>query len=107
MGLTGLGAAVTFIPRPVTIGFTSGIALRGATQIKDFLCLHTGELPSLFIARMRVLASHLNSIDWPTCAIACASLVIVIFWRRLTKRAPGSIVALIFGRFSRRRCPSD
>src|SRR6267142_1033010 len=56
MGLTGLGTAVKFIPRPVTIGFTNGIAiLIASTQIKDFLGLQTGEVPSAFIPRMQLL----------------------------------------------------
>ena len=56
MGLTGLGAAVRFIPRPVTIGFTNGIALLiASTQIKDFLGLRTGDVPSAFVPRMTVL----------------------------------------------------
>src|SRR6202047_3077601 len=55
MGLTGLGTAVKFIPRPVTIGFTNGIAvLIASTQIKDFLGLQIGALPSEFVARMSV-----------------------------------------------------
>src|ERR1700730_10165451 len=56
MGLSGLGRAVEFIPRPVTIGFTNGIAvLIASTQIKDFLGLNTGagEVPSAFVARMK------------------------------------------------------
>src|SRR5271165_4206347 len=98
MGLTGLGAAVKFIPRPVTIGFTNGIALLiASTQIKDFLGLRTGEIPSVFLARMRVLIASLHSIDWLTCALASTSLAIVILLPRFTKRVPGSIVALIFG----------
>jgi SulP family sulfate permease len=53
MGLTGLGAAVKFIPRPVTIGFTNGIALLiASTQIKDFLGLKTPDVPSAFIPRL-------------------------------------------------------
>ena len=92
MGVTGLGAAVKFIPRPVTIGFTNGIALLiASTQIKDFLGLRTGEIPSVFIARMRVLMASIHSIDWRTCAMACASLAIVIFWPRLTKRVPAPL----------------
>src|SRR5947209_4135047 len=56
MGATGLGTAVKFIPRPVTIGFTNGIAvLIASTQIKDFLGLQTGAVPSDFTGRMRVL----------------------------------------------------
>ncbi len=56
MGLTGLGAAVRFIPRPVVIGFTNGIAvLIAATQIKDFFGLRIGAVPSEFLPRMKVL----------------------------------------------------
>src|ERR1700723_1514595 len=61
MGVTGLGAAVRFIPRPVTIGFTNGIALLiASTEIKDFLGLKTGDVPSAFVARMAVLFAHLG-----------------------------------------------
>jgi SulP family sulfate permease len=77
MGLTGLGRAVEFIPRPVTIGFTNGIAvLIASTQIKDFLGLNTGagEVPSAFIARMKVLAASAGTVDLPTVAVAVASL---------------------------------
>src|SRR5258708_31927619 len=56
MGATGLGTAVKFIPRPVTIGFTNGIAvLIASTQIKDFLGLRTGAVPSEFVGRIQVL----------------------------------------------------
>src|SRR5438270_2601102 len=61
MGLTGLGSAVKFIPRPVTIGFTNGIALLiASTQIKDFLGLRTGPLPGAFVPRMKILLENLN-----------------------------------------------
>ena len=57
MGLTGLGAAVRFIPRMVVIGFTNGIAiLIASTQIKDFFGLRTGAVPSEFLPRMKLLA---------------------------------------------------
>ncbi len=59
MGLTGLGSAVKFIPRPVIIGFTNGIALLiASTQIKDFLGLKTGAVPSEFLARIKLLVAH-------------------------------------------------
>src|ERR1700689_2404673 len=65
MGLTGLGAAVKFIPRPATIGFTNGIALLiASTQIKDFLGLRTGDVPSAFVPRMAVLFGHIGTISW-------------------------------------------
>src|SRR5947209_10234311 len=96
MGLTGLGAAVKFIPRPVTIGFTNGIALLiASTQIKDFLGLRTGEAPSSFLPRMAVLAGHLGTISWRALTVSMASLAIVILLPRLTKRIPGSIVAMV------------
>jgi SulP family sulfate permease len=96
MGVTGLGAAVKFIPRPVTIGFTNGIAvLIASTQIKDFLGLKTGPIPSEFVSRMRVLAEHLSSSDWRTLALSAASLAIILLWPRITRRIPGSIIALL------------
>lgn len=98
MGATGLGTAVKFIPRPVTIGFTNGIAvLIASTQIKDFLGLKTGAVPGDFIGRMRVLGQHISTLHWPTVALSVASLAIIIFWPKITRRVPGSILALIFG----------
>ncbi|MBV8550163.1 MAG: STAS domain-containing protein [Acidobacteriaceae bacterium] len=96
MGLTRLGAAVKFIPRPVTIGFTNGIALLiASTQIKDFLGLKTGEVPSAFIPRMTVLVRHIGTINWAAFAVSAASLAVVILLPRVTKRIPGSIVAML------------
>jgi sulfate permease, SulP family len=98
MGTTGLGTAVKFIPRPVTIGFTNGIAvLIASTQIRDFLGLKTQALPSEFIGRMNVLFSHLSTIDLRTILIACCSLAIIVLWPVITKRVPGSIIALLAG----------
>ena len=96
MGVTRLGAAVKFIPRPVTIGFTNGIALLiASTQIKDFLGLKTGEVPSAFVPRMTVLLHHMGTISWPAFTIAAITLAIIIVFPRVTKRVPGAIVALL------------
>jgi SulP family sulfate permease len=95
MGFTGLGAAVKFIPRPVTIGFTNGIALLiASTQIKDFLGLKTPAVPSDFLARIRLLIRYAGTTRWQTVAVAATSLAIILFWPRVTKRLPGSIIAL-------------
>ncbi len=65
MGLTGLGAAVRFIPRTVVIGFTNGIAvLIASTQIKDFFGLRTGPVSSEFFLRMKILAAHMATLNW-------------------------------------------
>src|SRR5277367_6785180 len=98
MGATGLGTAVKFIPRPVTIGFTNGIAvLIASTQIRDFLGLQAGVIPSQFMGRMHVLFSHLSTIDPRTALVACGSLAIIFLWPVITKRVPGSIIALLAG----------
>ena len=95
MGVTGLGSAVKFIPRPVIIGFTNGIALLiASTQIKDFLGLRTGAVPSSFLPRMKVLAMSIATVDWPTTMVACATLAIILLWPRVSRRIPGSIVAV-------------
>ena len=96
MAVTGLGTAVKYIPRPVTIGFTNGIAvLIASTQVKDFLGLETGPIPSEFILRMRVLANSLTTVHWSTVLVSGSSLLIILILPRLTKRVPGSIVALV------------
>src|SRR4026208_1933669 len=78
MAVTGLGSAVKYIPRPVTIGFTNGIAvLIASTQIKDFLGLETEAGPSEFVLRMRLLANGLGSIQWPAVLIGVSSLLII------------------------------
>ena len=96
MGFTGLGTAVKYIPRPVTIGFTNGIALLiASTQIKDFLGLKTPAVPSDFLGRARMLLHYAGTMRWQTIAVATASLAIILLWPRLSKRVPGSIIALL------------
>jgi len=96
MGLTGLGSAVRFIPRPVVIGFTNGIAvLIASTQIKDFFGLRIGAVPSEFLPRMKVLLSRMPSLNWQALALGAATLAIIMIFPRFTKRVPASIVALL------------
>src|SRR3954462_13259328 len=79
MGLTRLGAAVKFIPRPVTIGFTNGIALLiASTQVKDFLGLTTPPVPSEFLPRLTMHVRYAATAQWQTIAIAAGSLAIVL-----------------------------
>ena len=98
MGLTGLGTAVKFIPRPVTIGFTNGIALLiASTQIKDYLGLKTPPVPSEFLGRLEMLGKHLGTTHLPTVLVATVSLAVILLMPRLTRKIPGSIVALLLG----------
>jgi sulfate permease, SulP family len=96
MGLTGLGSAVRFIPRPVVIGFTNGIAiLIASTQIKDFLGLRVGAVPSEFLPRMKLLVGHMPSLNWQALALGASTLAIMLILPRITRRVPASIVALL------------
>ncbi|HEX6496008.1 MAG TPA: SulP family inorganic anion transporter [Acidobacteriaceae bacterium] len=98
MGATGLGTAVKFIPRPVTIGFTNGIALLiASTQIKDFLGLRTPAIPGDFLGRMKVLIACVGTTRWQTVVLALVTLAIILGMPRITRRLPGSIVALFLG----------
>ena len=98
LALTGLGQAVRFIPRPVVLGFTNGIALLiASTQIKDFLGLNVAHVPSEFFSRMAVLAASWNTLSGVTVALAVGSLAVVLLVPRLVPRLPGSIVALVLG----------
>jgi SulP family sulfate permease len=98
MGAAGFGTAVRFIPRPVTIGFTNGIAvLIASTQIRDFLGLRTTAIPSEFIGRIHVLLTHLSTIDPITALVGGCSLAAIVLWPIITKRIPGSIIALLGG----------
>src|SRR5438067_8858766 len=99
MGLARLGTMIKFIPYPVTMGFTSGIAvLIFTTQIKDFFGLKVDNVPSEFVEKMKVLVEHLGTIAWPTVALASACLAIILFWpKSWHRRVPGSIVALVLG----------
>jgi sulfate permease, SulP family len=95
LGITGLGAAVRFIPRPIVIGFTNGIALLiASTQIKDFLGMKTAENPSEFFARMKVIAENLGSTNGLSLTLGVVSLAIILLLPKLFPRIPSSIVAL-------------
>jgi SulP family sulfate permease len=97
MGVARLGTMIKFIPYPVTMGFTSGIAiLIFSTQIKDFFGLHVEKVPSEFFEKMTVLAKNAGTFEWPTLGIAAASLAIILLWpKSWQRRLPGSIVALL------------
>lgn len=99
MGAARLGTMIKFIPYPVTMGFTSGIAvLIFTTQIKDFFGLRMEKVPSEFVEKMRALAEHAGSFQWPTLALAAESLAIILLWPKTwQRRVPGSIVALVLG----------
>ena len=98
MGLTGMGTAVKFIPRPIVIGFTNGIAiLIASTQVKDFFGLNLEKVPGVFWARMEALVQNFHTISLEATALAAGTIVIIIVCRTVSSRIPGAIVALVLG----------
>jgi sulfate permease, SulP family len=98
LGFAGLGSAVKFIPRPVVVGFTNGIAvIIASTQIKDFFGLRIDKVPGEFAARVETLALSFHSLSILTTALAVLSLALIIAFMRFVKRVPGYIVALFLG----------
>lgn len=96
MGITGLGTAVKFIPRPVVIGFTNGIAvLIASTQVKDFFGLHLDKVPGVFWLRMDALARNFHTLSFAATALAAFTLLTLIICRGVSTRIPGPIVALV------------
>jgi sulfate permease, SulP family len=96
MGVTGLGTGVKFIPRPVVIGFTNGIAvLIASTQIKDFFGLSLERVPGVFWLRMEALARNFHTLSFEAAALAIFTLLTLIICRGLSPRIPGPIVALL------------
>ena len=98
LGITGLGSTVKYIPRPVIVGFTNGIAvLIASTQIKDFFGLTIDKVPGEFVGRMEAIATHFDTISWRATLLASAAIVVIVLFRKYVKRIPAYIVAMVFG----------
>jgi SulP family sulfate permease len=98
LGATGMGAAVKFIPRPIVIGFTNGIALLiASTQVRDFLGLKAERIPGEFLPRMEHLLRHIDTLTWQAAALAAGSLAVILLTNRFLKRVPGTVAALLIG----------
>ncbi len=98
MGLTGLGSAVKFIPRPVVIGFTNGIAvLIASTQVKDFFGLTLARVPGIFWQRMEALGGSFHTLSYTATALAASTVLVMILCRAIWNKIPGAIVAFLLG----------
>ncbi|MGB9491236.1 MAG: SulP family inorganic anion transporter, partial [Terriglobales bacterium] len=98
MGVTGMGSAVKFIPRPIVIGFTNGIAiLIASTQIKDFFGLKLEKVPGVFWQRMEALALNFHTISMEATLLAVSTVAIIVICRGISIRIPGAIVAMVLG----------
>src|ERR1700746_119886 len=92
-GATRLGTAVRFIPRPVVVGFTNGIAiLIASTQIKDFFGLQIDHVPGDFFHRMKAYGEAWNTLSVPTTALSLLSIAVMVFCLKYAKKIPGAIL---------------
>src|ERR1700736_3469946 len=96
LGITGMGTAVKYFPRPVIVGFTNGIAiLIASTQIRDLFGLRMDHVPGDFFHRMQAFAQAANTMSWQATAVALASLAIMVFCLKYAKRIPGAIIVTV------------
>ena len=96
LGMFRLGSVIKFIPYPIVVGFTAGIALTiFSTQINDFLGLGLKNVPSEFIPKWGMYLTHLSDIDMTTLIVGVASLAIIIVTPYISRRLPGALIAII------------
>lgn len=96
MGVAKLGSVIKFIPHPLIVGFTTGIAvIIFSTQIKDLLGLQMEKVPAEFIEKWIAYGQHIGSINWISLVIGLSSIVLVLFSSRVTRIIPGSLIAIL------------
>ncbi|HVZ49044.1 MAG TPA: SulP family inorganic anion transporter [Gemmatimonadaceae bacterium] len=98
MGAFGFGSVIKFVPKPVVIGFTSGIAaIIFSGEVKDLLGLRMGEVPPDFIGKWAAFGAHAGTVSAPATAVAAVTLAVMLLGPRLTRRVPAPFVALVVG----------
>jgi SulP family sulfate permease len=96
MGLARLGTVIKFVPYPVTVGFTGGIALIiAASQVNDFLGLGMERVPADFIEKLGAYGEHIGSWNPWAAAVGLATIVCIVYWPRVSVRIPGPLVAIL------------
>ena len=96
MGVLHLGTIIKYIPYPIVVGFTSGIALTiFATQIKDLFGLQIESVPADFLGKWGVYAQHIDTINWWALLVGACSILIIVFTPKVSRRIPGSLAAIV------------
>ena len=96
LGMFRLGTVIKFIPYPIVVGFTAGIALTiFSTQVNDFFGLGLRNVPSEFLPKWGMYLTNLASIDLATLAVGVASLLIIVITPKVSRRLPGALLAII------------
>ena len=95
-GLLRLGSMIKYIPYPITVGFTSGIALTiFSSQIKDFFGMTLENVPTGFVDKWKLYFSSANQIHWMPFIIGLIALIILMIWPRINKKIPASLVSIV------------
>ncbi|MBR3387460.1 MAG: sulfate permease [Bacteroidales bacterium] len=96
MGVLHLGTIIKYIPYPIVVGFTSGIALTiFATQIKDLFGLQIDSVPADFLSKWSVYAQHIGTVNWWSLLVGLCSILIIVFTPKVNRRIPGSLAAIV------------
>ena len=96
MGFARLGSVIKFIPHPLIVGFTSGIALLiFSSQIKDFFGLQMGAVPADFIEKWKGYVENISSVNTDVLIVAVVTVAIIILWPKVTHKIPGSLIAIL------------
>ena len=96
MGALRFGSLIKYIPQTITIGFTAGIAVTlMSTQIKDFFGMQIDTVPSEFFAKWGSYFAHIGSLNKWSLIVGAGSIIIIVFWPKINKTIPGSMIALI------------
>ncbi len=96
LGVFRLGTIIKFIPYPIVVGFTSGIAVTiFTTQIKDLFGLEISSMPADFISKWGVYFSHFHTVNWPSMLVGLLSIAIIALTPKVSKKIPGSLIAIV------------
>jgi SulP family sulfate permease len=96
MGVAKLGSVIKFIPYPLIVGFTTGIAvIIFSSEIKDFFGLHMGTVPANFIDKWIAYSSHVSSLNIYALLMGIGSILIILFWPKVSHKIPGSLIAIL------------
>lgn len=95
-GMLRLGTLLKFIPHPLIVGFTSGIAVViFSTQISNALGLTLTDVPSGFVGKWACYIDHIHTINWYAVIITVVTVLIAVYMPKLTTKIPGSFVAIL------------
>ena len=96
MGLMKLGSVIRYVPFPITVGFTAGIAVTIFTgQLNDFFGFGIEKMPAEFVEKILVYVEHLDQVNWPDFLMGAVALLIILVWPKINRQIPGSLIAIL------------